>query len=1027
MKYGIFSFLLFTIAAFLPSGLRGQDTIAYLYLDYNTQISINGVSQLDREKHFNYHEGSMDFEYSYLRDSLDVHVGRSNGEISYHLLQQTREKQGSPGTPDWIRLKGYAESLLKNDLASTVMQELVSDHQLIAAHPEHFMPNLLNPTEYPFMPPANINLAAELLMNYMEWRYPETNRRFRYVEPYNEPNVHLSELGVSWDKVIDYHNVIADSVHQRFKGKILSGGSGSAWPAFQRNDFDIYSNGFGRFIDRAGRKMDFLSIHLYDTHHDQAGLTTLYRLGGNTRAILNLIENHSNNLLGEVKPFVISEYGGGFKNGYSSFDQGMPYHPFMNWFTMKGVNGKLMDYLGRPDRMLKTIPFITGKGTWFYNNENNPDNNPYPWVLVLPTNPTRTAWKFSHNIKFFEFWRGVSGYRIETMSTHPDVQVQAFRDGKQLYWIINNLIDSTIQLGLTIKNDNLLSAASIRRLYMRVDSVPVLQETIIDLSDSIQLKPSEIICLLAEAPDSSYDQEKNWKRIYGKQNLLPITGETVVEIEFQSLPADPVLADTAFIEFSYGRLNDKAKFPSTILFNGDTLPVPDNWAGPPFENQIDFFSSLRVGIMPESIKFAEPNTLSLIFPDDGGRIGSVNMDIRYVTPLTAVSFNTYFSDGDVIGSLANAQIRIADMTTRSGSEGNKTIRIAEGKYEYRILKEGYVTVVDSLVVGEDPLMLFDTLEFIRSNVELRVIDNQTSAPLKNANITWSGVEMTADSNGRVDITGVSYGRHSVTVSVPDYQSIENELLEITTDTLITLKLSRRIYEFGIILLDERTNEPLSNASITSGSTTRITDGDGFARFLLISGDYQFRIEKDKFLMLLDTFSVHSDTVLELKMKQYMANIKFSVSSGNSSIGNATVKLNDTTATTSNIGLVLFKGMRTDSMYIFSVSGVDFEPYSGSFYLYTDTTIIVKLHATQVENMQGRSGIKLYPNPAGNRIWIEGNAEGIRILHLFDSRGIELRKIKFEGGRMSIDMSQLEQGLYYLFDPEKSSAIMIIKQ
>ncbi len=67
MYHQVLCFLLVAVAGIMTSGLSGQVHVAYLHLDYNTKISINGVTELDREKYFNIHENNMDFESNYLR------------------------------------------------------------------------------------------------------------------------------------------------------------------------------------------------------------------------------------------------------------------------------------------------------------------------------------------------------------------------------------------------------------------------------------------------------------------------------------------------------------------------------------------------------------------------------------------------------------------------------------------------------------------------------------------------------------------------------------------------------------------------------------------------------------------------------------------------------------------------------------------------------------------------------------------------------------------------------------------------
>ncbi len=99
----------------------------------------------------------------------------------------------------------------------------------------------------------------------------------------------------------------------------------------------------------------------------------------------------------------------------------------------------------------------------------------------------------------------------------------------------------------------------------------------------------------------------------------------------------------------------------------------------------------------------------------------------------------------------------------------------------------------------------------------------------------------------------------------------------------------------------------------------------------------------------------------------------------------------------------------------------------NFFLQTDTTINIYLNATGFKKRSGNTFLRIYPNPSVDRIWIEGLPGGERNLHLIDPMGIIIREFEITGGRFSVDISYLEEGIYYLLDSEGGKAVMVIKQ
>ena len=71
--------------------------------------------------------------------------------------------------------------------------------------------------------------------------------------------------------------------------------------------------------------------------------------------------------MGRALPNLVSEYGSDFSN--KEVDGTIKYSPRHDWWVLKGVVGKLMQFMSRPDTILKAIPFIITAAGWITNPE----------------------------------------------------------------------------------------------------------------------------------------------------------------------------------------------------------------------------------------------------------------------------------------------------------------------------------------------------------------------------------------------------------------------------------------------------------------------------------------------------------------------------------------------------------------------------------------------------------------------------------------------------------------------------------
>ena len=129
-------------------------------------------------------------------------------------------------------------------------------------------------------------------------------------------------------------------------------------------------------------------------------------------------------------------------------------------------------------------------------------------------------------------------------------------------------------------------------------------------------------------------------------------------------------------------------------------------------------------------------------------------------------------------------------------------------------------------------------------------------------------------------------------------------------------------------------------------------------------------------------------------------------------GISKVKIEGSEALTNNQGSVWFL-LQALEKYAYSIEKDGFEPVYDSMFLEIDTTVSLLLSPVSngIENYAS-SGIRLYPNPASDRIFVFNNMENA-ILHLADNAGRVLKLVNIEKGENSFDISSLPEGIYYI--------------
>ncbi|MEO0796697.1 MAG: T9SS C-terminal target domain-containing protein [Verrucomicrobiota bacterium] len=596
-----------SLAALSALPLCGKDasnpSVTY---DLSTQRSIAGESELQRDKYFNIHTNAaynpIDREDHELLRQLDVGFGRGfNGPFWYYPGKKSLD------APFPSETQAAAMSRAITDLYTTSLTYPYRDRRLVV-------------TDHPydtFHMDMDTEAAADWTVAFFKHFYTDEDRPLFY-EPMNEPFVHAKDYGKDNNAVKRRMAELYRDIGIAFDKSGLDVqviGYASAWPSMELNDFWHWDTNMKMFMDVAGDYMDGISIHLYDgtnvTGQDNR------RSGSNADAIMDLVETYSFIKWGKVKPLAITEYGDipkGYPEGYT---------PEKSSQEHRAYNHILFQLLERQDRIMTSVPFITSKSPWYYEEVGRLE--PYLADLWRPdpdsvVDGQITRYLPTEKIAFYDLWKDVGGVRTASVSDNPDIAIQTFVDGNRAFVCLNNYDDFPQTVSLkSLSGQGDLKSGSIRRLNVPPREAAKYSDELLSAElGEVTIQPYETIVIVYEfAEPIQMKRGIRAETSYSKTHLVPIKANEPIEFTFEEVPANASLAS---LRMSIGRKPKMSKEPK-VYVNGTEVEMPKNWAGYDQGNRKDFFGAIPIPFAANLLK--PTTTVKLVFPDDGGRVSSV--------------------------------------------------------------------------------------------------------------------------------------------------------------------------------------------------------------------------------------------------------------------------------------------------------------------------------------------------------------------------------------------------------------------
>lgn len=415
-------------------------------VDAAHELVIGETAELQGDRWFRMHEipGSVDasferwaYERGFLpgRGAFKFHPGLTHSWGGQETLKENKEK---PGAADLTLFDRYDSGARLRKAIPEIQKESFA---LCFNDWPKFMSVPLKGRGTPLI--EHFDHAADLAASYAADQVKDAGRTATWWEVKNESSVksewdhHFAKGLDGWGLLADFHNRVADAVHDKAPGTKV-GGPSSAYMQVQVSDFGLYKNQ-ARFIEETRGHLDFFSHHFYENGgmlgaHERRGAGYSNYLLGRYEAILDMLRAQMHKV-DNVLPILITETGS-LQNGRKPSD---------NWLRLVAWNAYLTKSMQRPDQIDMYVPFIFLHMPW------NPISGDAAFTPKAGIKRPNKLEDFEPTIiaRYFDLWKGFAGRRLPVSSDRDWLDIVAVHNGDQILLAATNMGGRQIAVDLS--------------------------------------------------------------------------------------------------------------------------------------------------------------------------------------------------------------------------------------------------------------------------------------------------------------------------------------------------------------------------------------------------------------------------------------------------------------------------------------------------------------------------------------------------------------------------------------------------
>lgn len=320
--------------------------------------------------------------------------------------------------------------------------------------------------------------------------------------------------------------------------------------------------------------------------------------------------------------------------------------------------------------------------------------------------------------------------------------------------------------------------------------------------------------------------------------------------------------------------------------------VPDEYFFPYYDQQVPANQLPRVRgfVMRDqdgNILYDSDSNLSPLFYPSESEDLFVGINDSSLNLYQEVYFNVTDSDGKVVEGV---NISIGNNAVITNGNGQATIRLANGQYEYIASASRYIPVEGMFVVLNGSVSIDVQMTLAPYTVTFHVKDEKGD-PVPYANVMMDNRTTTTNLQGVASLS-VRNGNYPYTIEKLGYDEYSGSVVVDGRDKEVYPELEFKVWTIVVIVKDKE-NQLIPNVIVKVNNGEYLTNQHGEAEIPLVNGEYPVTIEKTGYDTLQGEIKVNNQNAdVTFEMDFFLYNVEFNISQvnqGNPAEG-ATIKI-----------------------------------------------------------------------------------------------------------------------------------------
>lgn len=309
-----------------------------------------------------------------------------------------------------------------------------------------------------------------------------------------------------------------------------------------------------------------------------------------------------------------------------------------------------------------------------------------------------------------------------------------------------------------------------------------------------------------------------------------------------------------------------------------------------------------------------------------------------------------------------------------------------------------------------------------SVLTIQVKDEESNNPLPDVSVSLNDTTILTNAEGLAVFQNISVTEYNLELTKEGYATVENEKLQILSDTLIIKHLSPELFNLTLSFVDYNSSSPIKNAEVSIDEISENTGASGKVLFSLQKGIYELLLEHSNYLFR-DSVTVSQHSIDLFRLKKTFSDFYVTVKKDNKTFANAEVTMGDTTLTSDARGNITFPLLKIDSTYTYWV-------IEDSVVLKEDSVLITEngLLTINISSLSSSSEPAdfqkiVYPNPAKEVLYVPGTGMDARF-NVYNVSGVKVMSGRTSNN--SISVKNLPRGVYFLGIEEKTITRFVVE-